>query len=201
VTGIAEQTRRARNDPPALVFLAGRVNHVADAKLLFSQHRDGVFRYISRIVGQADTADELTQEVFLRAWRAPLAGETEVEGRAWVFKVARNIALNHLRDARRRPQTVELTDAAQPATQELSVALQQALAALPDLDRDVFLMRETAGLSYDEIASACDVTVDAVRSRLHRARLQLREALGRQVAERRAGGVRIGRRQPEGSDD
>jgi RNA polymerase sigma factor (sigma-70 family) len=190
-----------RNDRPALVFLEGRVNHVADAKTLFSENRDGVFRYLSRIVGQADTADELTQEVFLRAWRAPVAGETKVERRAWVFKVARNLALNHLRDVRRRPETVELTDAAQPATQEVSVAVQQALAALPDLDRDVFLMRETVGLSYDEIAAACDVTVDAVRARLHRARMQLREALGRQIADRRACGVRIGRRQAEGPDD
>jgi RNA polymerase sigma-70 factor, ECF subfamily len=177
------------------------VNTVADAKLLFSQHRDGVFRYLSRIVGQPDTADELTQEVFLRAWRAPAAGDTEVERRAWVFKVARNLALNHLRDASRRPETVELTDAAQPATQETSAALRQALAALPDLERDVFLMRETVGLSYGEIAAACDVTVDAVRARLHRARVQLREALGRQVADRRACGVRIGRREPGGSDD
>ena len=174
---------------------------MADARTVFSQHRDSVFRYLSRIVGQADTADELTQEVFLRAFRSPLAGETETERRAWVFKVARNLALNHLRDERRRPQTVELTDAAQPATQELSVAVQQALAALPDLDRDVLLMRETVGLSYGEIASACEVTVDAVRARLHRARVQLREALGRQIADRRACGVRIGRRQPEGSDD
>jgi len=177
------------------------VNHVADAKILFSQHRDGVFRYLSRIVGQTDTADELTQEVFLRACRGPLAGEAEVEGRAWVFKVARNLALNYLRDVRRRPETVELTEAAQPAAQELSVAVQQALAALPDLERDVFLMKETVGLSYGEIAAACDVTVDAVRARLHRARVQLREALGRQIADRRACGVRTGRRQAEGPDD
>jgi RNA polymerase sigma-70 factor (ECF subfamily) len=174
---------------------------VAHAKILFSQHRDAMFRYLSRIEGQADTANELTQEVFLRAWRAPAAVETEVERRAWVFKVARNLALNHLRDARRRPQTVELTEATQPATQELSAMLRQALAALPDLDRDVFLMRETAGLSYDEIASACEVTIDAVRARLHRARSHLREALDRQVADRRACGVRLGRRQTEGSDD
>ena len=174
---------------------------MADAQILFSEHRDGVFRYLSRIVGQAETANELTQEVFLRACRAPVTGATAVERRAWVFKIARNLALNHLRDVRRRPETVELTEAARPATQELSVALQQALAALPDLDRDVFLMKETVGLSYDEIASACDVTVDAVRARLHRARVQLREALGRQVEDRRACGVRIGRRPQEGSDD
>ena len=121
---------------------------MADVKTLFSQHRDGVFRYLSRIVGRPDTAGELTQEVFLRAWRTPVTGETEVERRAWVFKVARNLGLNHLRDASRRPEMVQLTDATQPATQELLLALRQALGALPDLDRDVILMRETAGLSY-----------------------------------------------------
>jgi RNA polymerase sigma-70 factor (ECF subfamily) len=58
----------------------------------------------------------------------------------------------------------------------------EALAALPGLDRDVFLMREVAGLSYEEIADACELTPDAVRSRIHRARLQLREQLAAPIA-------------------
>jgi RNA polymerase sigma-70 factor (ECF subfamily) len=55
--------------------------------------------------------------------------------------------------------------------------MSQALGQLAPLDRDVFLLRETAGLSYDEIAAACEVTPDAVRSRLHRARQHLRQLL------------------------
>ena len=58
----------------------------------------------------------------------------------------------------------------------------QALAVLPDVDRDVFLMREVGGLNYDEIAEACDLTPDAVRSPLQRTRLQLREHLARPIA-------------------
>jgi hypothetical protein len=65
---------------------------------------------------------------------------------------------------------VELVDAPAPATQELTVALHQALAALADVDRAVFLLRESAGLSYDEIAAACELSVEAVRGRLRRAR-------------------------------
>ena len=166
---------------------------MADTDALFAEHQRGVFRYLCRIVGQPDAARDLTQEVFLRVARAGVPDTTEGGRRAWVFRIARNLALNHLRDGHRRPQSVELGDSAAPATQELAAALQQALAALPDVERDIFLMRETAGLSYDEIAVACELSVDAVRSRLHRARQQLRQALDAPISQQRQGGVRIGR--------
>jgi RNA polymerase sigma-70 factor, ECF subfamily len=150
---------------------------VADADVLFTAHRDGIFRYLCRIVGNED-ARELTQEVFLRVTRSG-APETDEGGRrAWLFRIARNLALNHVRDDRRRGETVEIL--AEPAllpTQPLAMALREALDRLSPVDRDVFLMREVAGLSYDEISFACQLTPDAVRSRLHRARQQLRAAL------------------------
>jgi RNA polymerase sigma-70 factor (ECF subfamily) len=73
----------------------------ADANLLFATHRDGVFRYLCRIVGYGD-AGELTQEVFLRVARGPLPQTTDAGARAWVFSIARNLALNHVRDGKRR---------------------------------------------------------------------------------------------------
>lgn len=150
---------------------------MADADVLFTAHRDGVFRYLCRIVGHED-ARELTQEVFLRVHRAEAPETSEGGRRAWLFRIARNVALNHVRDDRRRGETVELTtDPALPPTQTLALALRQALERLSPTDRDVFLMREVAGLSYDEISFACQLTSDAVRSRLHRARQQLRSAL------------------------
>ena len=174
---------------------------MADANLLFNAHRDGIFRYLSRLVGQAEEARDLTQEVFLRVARGPVPVAAEVERRAWVFKIARNLALNHLRDRRRQPDTVPLAEAARPATQELKVALQEALDALPAPDRDVFLLRETAGLSYDEIATASDLTIDAVRMRLHRARAALRSALGPPLAGERARGIRMAPPDGRGSHD
>ena len=153
---------------------------LSNAEVLFTAHRQGVFRYLTRIVGHADAANDLTQEVFLRVTRAGLP-ETDADGeRAWVFRIARNLGLNFLRDGARRPATpmpLHYVEPSSAPTQELSVVLAEALAALADIDRDVFLMREIGGLSYDEIASACDLTTTAVRSRLHRARQQLREAL------------------------
>lgn len=146
------------------------------SQLLFDAHRDGVFRYLCRIVGQSDAPD-LTQEVFLRVARSPVPETTTDGERAWVFRIARNLALNHRRDAGRRPNTVELADASRPASQETALAMRQALDQLSPIDRDVFLLREVAGLSYPEIATSCDISVDAVRCRLHRARQHLRSLL------------------------
>jgi RNA polymerase sigma-70 factor (ECF subfamily) len=148
---------------------------------LFSAHRDGVFRYLSRLVGYGQ-AGELTQEVFLRVARGPVPVADEGRRRAWVFRIARNLAHNHVRDGRRRGTPVELEDAPSAATQEIDAAVREALERLATLDRDVFLMRETAGLSYADIAVACKLSPDAVRSRLHRARQQLRAALSPALA-------------------
>jgi RNA polymerase sigma-70 factor (ECF subfamily) len=115
--------------------------------------------------------------VFLRVTRNQVP-DTSADGeRAWVYRIARNLAINHRRDAGRRPSTVELEDTSRPASQETSTAMRQALDRLAPLDRDVFLLKEVAGLRYDEIAVSCDITPDAVRSRLHRARQQLRDLL------------------------
>ena len=150
---------------------------MADAELLFTEHHQGVFRYLCRIVGRTETARDLTQEVFLRVSRSQVPVTDHGARRAWVFKIARNLALNYLRDSRHDASAVPLVDSAGPAVQELGVAIGQALAALADLDRDVFLLREVAGLSYDEIGAACELTTEAVRARLKRARQELRTAL------------------------
>jgi RNA polymerase sigma-70 factor, ECF subfamily len=163
---------------------------VTDVERFYADHRDGVFRYLRRIVGGPEAARDLTQEVFLRVSRAGMPETTDTGRRAWVFKIARNLALNHVRDGHRRPVLVELGDAVTPATQELAVALRDAIAALPGLDRDIFLLRETAGLRYEEIAAACEVSTATVRSRLHEARQALRATLGRSLDVRGQRGVR-----------
>ena len=164
---------------------------VTDAELLFTQHRQGVLRYLSRVVGRADAAQDLTQEVFLRVSRTAVP-DTDASGhRAWVFKIARNLALNHARDDARRHEAATPVEAVQPATQELGVAIREAIDALTAVDRDVFLLRESAGLSYDEIAAACDLSVEAVRGRLRRAREQLRHALEGPMRQGRRGYVSL----------
>jgi RNA polymerase sigma-70 factor (ECF subfamily) len=108
-----------------------------------------------------------------------------------VFKIARNLALNHIRDRQRQPHTTSMVDVSRNGTQELSVAVNQALNALDDVDRDIFLLRESAGLSYEDISATCDLSTDAVRNRLHRARQQLREHLGSSLQHQLQRGIRL----------
>ena len=150
---------------------------MTDVDRFYADQRDGVFRYLRRIVGGTEAARDLTQEVFLRVSRAGLPETSEIGRRAWVFRIARNLALNHLRDGRRRPVVDGAPEPAQPGTQELRLALRLAIDSLPALERDIFLLRELAGLRYDEIAAACDISLEAVRARLHQARAALRQTL------------------------
>ena len=156
-----------------------------DAATLFATHQHRLFRYFCRAVGP-ETARDLTQDVFLRVSRATIPVAAEGEVRAWLFQIARNLALDHHRVRLRRPEPSPLAEeGSRLATQDVDLAVNQALATLPDLDRDVFLMREVVGLGYHEIGQACGLTPDAVRSRIHRARLQLRERLASPIATRR----------------
>jgi RNA polymerase sigma factor (sigma-70 family) len=174
---------------------------VTDVSRFYTDHRDGVFRYLQRVVGRRDAASDLTQEVFLRVSRAGMPETSPVGQRAWVFRIARNLALNHVRDGQRRPVEVELGDAVTPATQELGVALRDAIAALSPLDRDVFLLREIVGLRYDEIAAACEISTESVRTRLHQARQALRAALAGSLDVRAQRGVRCAPAGPRGRTD
>jgi RNA polymerase sigma-70 factor (ECF subfamily) len=168
-----------------------------DRDALFAQHHRQLFRYFCRAVGHAEAARDLTQDVFLRVSRTviPVAANGAVS--AWLFRIARNLAIDYHRSRLRSPEPAPIAaEATRPASQEVGVAVNEALTALPALDRDVFLMREVAGLSYEEIAGACDLTPDAVRSRIHRARLQLREQLAAPLATSRTMPMRRSGGQP-----
>lgn len=160
---------------------------LADAEALFAAHQSGLLRYLSRAVGHADTARDLTQDVFVRIAGSNTIPASDDERRVWIFRIARNLAIDHQRRHYVRLETPASprTDMGHAAEQDTSVAVNEALAALDPLDRDVFLMREAAGLSYAEVATACDLTIAAVRSRIHRARLELRERLRAPIARTR----------------
>ena len=168
---------------------------MTDAETLFALYQDRLRRYLGRASGETELARDLTQEVFLRVSRVaiPVASENQLAG--WLFRIARNVVMDHHRQRNRQPEEVrETVDQARGASQETTMALNQALSVLQELDRDVFLMREISGLSYDDIANACELTPDAVRNRIHRARLQLREVLAASLNSLRKSQIRpIGR--------
>src|SRR5438093_11532521 len=172
---------------------------MADPEGLFAVHHQGLFKYFCRAVGHAESARDLTQEVFLRVSRSPIPAAADGDVRAWLFRIARNLALDYHRRRLRHPEPSGLVDeATRSSSQDVNLAVNEALASLPALDRDVFLMREVAGLSYEAIAGACELTTDAVRSRIHRTRLQLRDQLAapiatsRTMATSRSGKTRVG---------
>jgi RNA polymerase sigma-70 factor (ECF subfamily) len=167
-----------------------------DPEVLFVANQPRLFRYFLRAVGHIETARDLTQDVFVRVSRTAVPQAPDGEVRAWLFRIARNLALDHYRKHGRQPKpTSVVSEGTRPPSQEVDAAVHEALATLPDLDRDVFLMREMAGLGYEEIARACELTPDAVRSRIHRARLALRAQLASPIATRRTIPMRLSGRE------
>jgi RNA polymerase sigma-70 factor (ECF subfamily) len=164
---------------------------MSDPAALFAAYHSRLFKYFCRAVGQPEAARDLVQEVFLRVTRAAIPTAPDGAVAAWLFRIARNLALDHHRSRRRQPEPLELMDVtARSPSQDVGAAVNQALALLPDLDRDVFLMREVVGLGYDAIATACELTPDAVRSRIHRTRLVLRDRLAAPIATSRTMSMR-----------
>ena len=148
----------------------------SEIDLLFARYREPVYRFLRRLLRDGAAAEDLTQESFLRAMNG--AYQANGHERAWIFQIARNLARDHARASTRRPETLPFADAAGPSgDRTLALALDTALGGLEPDDREVFLLKEVAGLSYAEIAEACGLTPDAVRSRLHRTRLALRKQL------------------------
>jgi RNA polymerase sigma-70 factor (ECF subfamily) len=163
-----------------------------NAEKLFALYQGRLHRYLGRACGETELARDLTQEVFLRVSRAAVPVASEDQQAGWLFRIARNVALDHHRQRKRRPEeALGVLDIANGAPQEATAALNQALSKLPEIDRDVFLMRQMSGLGYDEIATPCELTPDAVRNRIHRARLQLRHLLATSIRPLRSRQIRL----------
>ena len=179
--------RRRQLDHPAAAaaLVAAAVARARDGdvdalRLLFLLFADNVFGYVLSIVHDEHDAEDLTSEVFARLPRAlGLYRPGATPFTAWLLRVARNVALDHLRRQRSVPSAY-----VQPAGEphglqalERLAGLRTALAALPDDQRQVLLLRLVAGLSPTEVAARLDRSVDAVHALQHRARRRLRVEL------------------------
>jgi RNA polymerase sigma-70 factor, ECF subfamily len=153
----------------------------ADAAAIFDRRHLAVFRFLRRMTGNATVAEDLTQEVFLRVVRGAETYEERERELSWVFRIARHVLVDRHRSEARSPAAVAIEDVspfAVPPLQSVGLAIDEALVRLPDAEREAFLLREVAGLGYQEIAKVTVATPDAVRMRIYRARLALRTALG-----------------------
>ncbi len=149
------------------------------ARDLYEQHERAVRSYLLRLTRRADVADDLAQDVFVRAVRGLDEYVATGRDRAWLFRIARNLWLDWRRANGRHPEGTGVVedDRRVAGAQDVSLELRDALSRVDALDRELFVLREVSGLSYEEIADACGLTVPAVRSRLFRVRLALRDLL------------------------
>jgi RNA polymerase sigma-70 factor (ECF subfamily) len=155
----------------------------ASADELFERHALAVYRYFRRMTGRPDVAEDLTQDVFLRVVRSIDGYQLRNREVSWVFRIARNVLVDHWQKT--NPAEVAVADIEEPAAEEtqiLALGFHEALRLLATGDRDVYLLRERGGLTYQEIAQACETTEEAVRSKLYRARRQIKRLLSTRLS-------------------
>ncbi|HEX9035654.1 MAG TPA: RNA polymerase sigma factor [Ktedonobacterales bacterium] len=148
----------------------------------------GVFGYLWRMTGDEQTANDLTQEVFLRAWDqfAKLRGYERPS--AWLFRIATNLALNERRHQRVAGLALPLPDDPRARSDHAAglaerAALRAALEGLPARQRAAIILREVYGYNCDEIAQTLAVSRAAAKMTLSRARQRLRELYLKEGAE------------------
>jgi RNA polymerase sigma-70 factor (ECF subfamily) len=141
-----------------------------------------VWSLCAHLVDQ-ESADDLTQETYLRVFRALPSFRQESSARTWLLSIARRACMDELRQRtrRRRQETLVLgLDANEPATpgEAEQVEIRELLDHLPLERRDAFVLTQILGLTYEDAARTCDCPVGTIRSRVARARVDLIEALG-----------------------
>lgn len=168
-------------DSDRRLVLAARRGDVGAFERLVRRHTPMVYRVALRIVQNGADAEDCVQDAWLSAWRGLSRYRADGAASTWLYRVTTNAALMQVRG--RRP-LVPLSPVHDIATAEAGIdavaevdAVRRALAQITVEQRTVIVLREYEGLSYDEIAQILDLSVPAVRSRLHRARAELARSL------------------------
>jgi len=158
---------------------------------LYRQHVNRVFSLCARMVADRDRAEELTQDVFVRAWEKLHLFRGESSFSTWLHRLAVNLVLNARKTESRTRSRFEENDDdaggmdARPGVVGMPLApgdlldLEEAIEKLPPGARRVFVLHDVEGYKHEEIAAMLGVTSGATKAQLHRARLLLREALNR----------------------
>jgi RNA polymerase sigma-70 factor (ECF subfamily) len=161
---------------------------------LFAKHHGEIYAYLVRMLRDADLAADLTQDAFIKAYRAYDSLQKDENARAWLYQIAHRVALDELRRrkiVRMIPWTGESRGAAPSAERlamdlRLSGPLERALARIPERQRAALLLAEIHDLSGLELAAAMGVSHVAARAILTRARESLRRALAAEKDAERA---------------
>jgi RNA polymerase sigma-70 factor (ECF subfamily) len=188
----------ALRDPDIRLMLRVREDEPGAFEELVERYQHRLVGIMHHVIGQADEAEDLAQEVFLRVYRARKKYRPRAKFSTWLFTIANNLALNVLRGRQRRPVIpLDMRDsgplgprpaeqlvhdrAKQPVQrmqqQELAAIVRQALEGLNERQRVAVVLNKFEDMNYAEIAEVMRLTTKAVKSLLSRARNNLREAL------------------------
>jgi len=178
--------------------------------LLFGRYQHKILNLVGRYLRDPQEVEDVTQEAFIKAFKALPRFRGESAFYTWLYRIAINTAKNHLVAKSRRPPgtDVDVSDAefmdsadllresespdAALARDELSAAIDEAIAQLPDDLRSAVTLREFDGLSYEQIAEIMDCPVGTVRSRIFRARESIDRHIAPLLDRRIAGSSRHG---------
>ena len=157
---------------------------------LVVRHQDKIYNLLCRFCGNAEDAGDVSQRTFINAFRKIAEFKGDSAFSTWIYRIAFNQAVSFRREQKHRPVSLtqkeeeplhEPADERAPEegleSDETRRKVQQALALLDEADRRVILLKDIQGCSYDEIADALRIPKGTVRSRLHRARLELKAKL------------------------
>jgi len=168
--------------------------------LLVLKYQGRIGALVSRYVSDAGEVEDITQEAFIKAYRALDKFRGDSAFYTWLYRIASNAAKNHLVAKGRRPgadTTIEDAEAFEQAglisesttpeavvmSEELAQVVTEAMDALPEELRAALTLRELEGLSYDDIAAVLECPVGTVRSRIFRARESIDERVREQMSE------------------
>jgi len=151
---------------------------------LYRENERKVFGLCFRLSSDPALAEELTQEVFVRAWRKLSSFRGESAFSSWLYPLTVNVALSERRSRRRRDARIVATEdpaslerAPRSPAPEAGFDLEKAMAALPPGARAVFVLHDVEGRTHEEIAQLLGLAAGTSKAQLHRARRLLREAL------------------------
>jgi len=156
--------------------------------LILRAYETPIFNYVYRIVGDRALAEDLTQEVFVRVFQALPRFSLRCKFTTWLFQVTKNRVLDELRARERRPQAVvaiedvprlELVDPPVERQETIDAVWRAVRDLNPDL-KMALLLRDIAGLPYNEIADSLEITLATVKWRIFKAREEVQQALARE---------------------
>ncbi|HAK88363.1 MAG: hypothetical protein A2077_06865 [Nitrospirae bacterium GWC2_46_6] len=180
-------------EPEAKMMSETAEGNLSAFREIVELYRKPLMNFIARFIGDKAEAEDITQEVFLRVFKAAKNYKPKAKFKTWLFKIAINYCLNEIRATKNGPQFVDLfqlneagfvavaPDSYSPEkafeTRELGDILRKAIANLPEKQRTALLLQKYEDFSYDEISRIMGCSVSAIESLIQRARQNLKKAL------------------------